>query len=130
MFPTELGIIKIKEILKKDFEYYNFKSCTLEEYYSKFINKNNELEHTLWIIMQTFSEMIYHGNNALWKNSFIEIESECKEDYWKERCLAAEKYIESVPYIHTKSYDYYSNWEKIKNENYESIRIFEKFRNH
>jgi len=76
MFPTELGIIKIKEILKKDFEKYDFKYCTLEEYYSKFINKNNELEHTLWIIMQTFSEMIYHGNNALWKNSFIEIDVE------------------------------------------------------
>jgi len=40
-------------------------------------------------------------------------------NYWKERCLAAEKYIEESPCdydIYPKQYEAYQNWLNLKNE--------------
>lgn len=119
LFPTEEGIIEIKKILRKDFETYNFGNKTLEEYYSQFINENGELEYYFWNIINMFGDLFYNGSNRIWKNSFVEINDndELLKNSWKDRCLAAEKYIDECPCdpdIYPEQYEAYLNWLNLK----------------
>ncbi len=107
--------------MKKDFEKYNFGRRTLEEYYSEFINENGELEYYLWNIINMFGDLFYNGSNRIWKNAFIDIndEDELIENYWKERCITAEKYIQESPCdsdIYEQQHEACINWLTLKNK--------------
>lgn len=75
------------------------------------ISNNIALDNMQFIIQSLHERGFYEE----FKNNF----SSPIRNYWKERCLAAEKYIEESPCdpdIYLEQYKAYENWLNLKNE--------------
>ena len=111
---VEPGINQPRELLLHPNATEGWSVIERENFYKKFVNTLIDFEIVNETVIDEFSSM---GGNTHYQAKFAyPIKPKFDWEYWKHRCLAAERFIEESPCdpdIYPEQMDAYNEWQKL-----------------